>query len=82
MRLRPARTDHVWSYDFFQDKTQDGRRYRILNILDEFTKDALRMRVARQFNSTDVVDALTDLFILRVPPAFMRSDNGTEFIAQ
>ena len=82
--VRPAeRPGHVWSYDFVQDRTHDGRVYRTLNIIDEFTKEALMIRVARKLNSTtDVVDALTDLFILRGPPAFIRSDNGPEFVAQ
>jgi len=82
VRLRPERPNHVWSYDFVQDRTHDGRPYRTLNIIDEFTKEALMIRVARKLNSVDVVDALTDLFILRGPPAFIRSDNGPEFIAQ
>lgn len=82
VRLRPERPGHVWSYDFVQDRTHDGRVYRTLNIIDEFTKEALMIRVARKLNSTDVVDALTDLFILRGPPAFIRSDNGPEFVAQ
>jgi putative transposase len=56
--------------------------YRTLNIIDEFTREALAIRVDRKLNSIDVVDALTDLFILRGPPAFIRSDNGPEFIAQ
>jgi putative transposase len=54
----------------------------MLNIIDEYTKEALAIRVDRKLNSVDVVDVLTDLFILRGPPAFIRSDNGTEFIAQ
>ena len=70
------------SYDFVQDRTHDGRAYRTLNIIDEFTKEALMMRVDRKLNSTDVLDALTDLFILRGPPEYIRSDNGPEFIAQ
>ena len=82
VRLRPERPNHVWSYDFVQDRTFDGRAYRILNIIDEFTKEALMIRVNRKLNSTDVVDALTDLFILRGPPEYVRSDNGPEFIAQ
>ena len=65
-----------------QDRTHDGRAYRILNIIDEFTKEPLMIRVARKLNSTDVVDALTDLFILRGPPQYIRSDNGPEFVAQ
>jgi len=82
VRLRPEYPNHVWSYDFVQARTHDGRAYRTLNIIDEFTKEALMIRVARKLNSTDVVDALTDLFILRGPPQFIRSDNGPEFIAQ
>jgi len=82
IRLRPKRPNHVWSYDFVQDRTHDGRAYRTLNIIDEFTKEALMMRAERKLNSVDVVDALTDLFILRGPPAFIRSDNGPEFVAE
>ena len=72
----------MWSYDFVQDRTHDGRIFRTLNVIDEFTKEALVIRVDRKLNSTDVVDALTDLFILRGPPDFIRSDNGAEFIAK
>ncbi|WP_156429045.1 IS3 family transposase [Paracoccus aminovorans] len=82
VRLRPEHPNHVWSYDFVQDRTHDGRLFRTLNIIDEFTKEALVIRVNRRLNSTDVIDALTDLFILRGPPAFIRSDNGAEFIAK
>ena len=82
IRLRPERPNHVWSYDFMQDRTHDGRAYRILNIIDEFTKEPLMIRIDRKLNSTDVVDALTDLFILRGPPEYIRSDNGPEFVAQ
>ena len=82
VRLRPERPNHVWSYDFVQYRTHDGRIFRMLNIIDEFTKEALTIRVARKLNSTDVVDALTDLFILRGPPEFIRSDNGPEFVAE
>ena len=70
------------SYDFVRDRTQDGRIFRTLSIIDEFTKEALVIRVKRKLNSTDVVDALTDLFILRGPPEYNRSDNGAEFIAK
>ena len=82
VRLRPERPNHVWSYDFVQDRTADGRIYRTLNIIDEYTREALMIRVDRKLNSTDVLDALTDLFILRRPPEYIRSDNGPEFIAQ
>lgn len=82
VRLRPERPNHVWSYDFVQDRTADGRVYRTLNIIDEYTREALMIRVDRKLNSTDVLDALTELFILRGPPEYIRSDNGPEFIAQ
>ena len=81
VRLRPKRPNHVWSYDFVHERTHDGRAFRTLNIIDEFSKEALMIRVNRKLNSTDVVDALTDLFILRGPPAYIRSDNGPEFVA-
>ena len=82
VRLRAERPNHVWSYDFVQDRTHDGRVFRTLNIIDEFTREALVIRVKRRLNSTDVVDALTDLFILRGSPEFIRSDNGAEFITK
>ena len=82
VRLRPEHPNHVWSYDFVQDRTHDGRAYRMLNIIDEFTREALMIRVGRKLGSIDVIDALTDLFILRGPPHFIRSDNGPEFVAK
>ena len=82
MRCRPERPNHVWSYDFVQGRAADGRVYRTLNIIDEYTMEALMIRVDRKLNSIDVLDALTDLFILRGPPEYIRSDNGPEFIAQ
>jgi putative transposase len=82
IRLRPQGVDHVWSYDFVHHRTEDGRAYRTLNIIDEFTRECLAIRVKRKLNSTDVIDALTDLFIIRGIPAYIRSDNGPEFIAK
>ena len=61
VRLRPEHPSYVWSYDFVQDQTNDGRAYRALNIIDEYTREALIIRVERKLNSTDVLDALTDL---------------------
>ena len=81
VRLRAERPNHVWSYDFVHCRTDDGKVFRTLNILDEFSRECLMIRVRRKLNSTDVIDALTDLFILRGVPAFIRSDNGPEFIA-
>lgn len=56
--------------------------FRTLNVIDEFTRECLMIRVKRKLNSRDVIDVLTDLFILRGPPAFIRSDNGAEFVAE
>lgn len=63
-------------------RTEDGKAFRTLNILDEFSRECLAIKVERKLNSTDVIDVLTDLFILRGPPAYIRSDNGPEFVAQ
>ena len=81
VRLRAERPNHVWSYDFVEDRTQDGRKFRMLCVIDEFTREALAIRVKRRLNSTDVLETLADLMILRGPPAYVRSDNGPEFIA-
>ena len=82
VRLRPESRDHVWSYDFVHCRTDDGKAFRTLNILDEFTRECLAIRVKRRLNSIEVIDALSDLFILRGVPAFIRSDNGPEFAAE
>lgn len=82
VRLRATHRDHVWSYDFVEDRTHDGRKYRMLNVVDEFTHECLAIRVSRRLKSADVIDVLSDLFILRGVPGHIRSDNGPEFIAK
>ena len=79
-RLRAERADHV--YDFVHHRTHDGRAFRMLNVLDEFTRESLAIRVRRKLSSIDVIDVLTDLFILRGIPGYIRSDNGPEFLAE
>ena len=81
VRLRAEQANHIWSYDFVHHRTYDGRAFRMLNVLDEFTRESLAIRVRRKLSSTDVIDVLTDLFILRGIPAYIRSDNGPEFVA-
>ena len=54
----------MWSYDFVHHRTDDGRAFRTLNVLDEFGWECLAIRVKRKLNSVDVIDVLTDLFIL------------------
>ena len=75
IRLRPERPNHVWSYDFVESRTHDGRKFRMLNLIDEFSRECLAIRIDRRLRSTDVIDVLSDLFILRVIPVHIRSDN-------
>jgi len=82
IRLRAEHPNHVWSYDFVHHRTEDGKVFRMLNILDEYTRECLAIRIKHKLNSTDVIDVLTDLFILRGVPVYIRSDNGPEFIAE
>jgi putative transposase len=82
IRLRPERPNHVWAYDFVEDRTSDGRKYRMLNIVDEFTRECLSIKVARKLNSMNVIETLADLFLLRGVPGHIRSDQGPEFIAE
>lgn len=82
VRLRAEYPNHVWSYDFVEDRTHDGRKYRMLNVVDEFTHEALEIRISRRLKSADVIDVLSDLFILRGVPGHIRSDNGPEFVAK
>ncbi|MEN5084016.1 IS3 family transposase [Bosea sp. TWI1241] len=82
IRLRAERPNHGWSYDFVEDRTHDGRKYRMLNIIDEFTHECLAIRIDRRLKAIDVIDVLSDLFILRGVPEHIRSDNGPEFVAK
>ncbi|WP_192966535.1 IS3 family transposase [Phycobacter azelaicus] len=82
VRLRPEYRNHVWSYDFVHCRTEDGKVFRTLNILDEHSRECLAIKVKRKLNSGDVIDALSDLFIMRGVPDYIRSDNGPEFVAQ
>ena len=82
MRLRAEHANHVWSYDFVEDRTHDGRKYRMLNAVDEFTRECLAIRVARRLKSVDVMELLAELFMLRGTPGYIRSNKGPEFIAE
>jgi putative transposase len=82
IRLRPEYPNHVWSYDFVEDRTHDGRKYRMLNLIDEFTRECLAIRVDLKLKSSDVIDVLADLFIPRGIPSYIRSDNGPKFVAK
>jgi len=82
VRLRAAHKNHVWSYDFVHERTHDGRAFRLLTLLDEYTRECLAIEVQRQMNHHDVLDLLAELFVDRGVPEYIRSDNGSEFTAQ
>ena len=69
VRLRPERANHLWAYDFVEDRTREGRRFRMLCVVDEFTREALAIRVSRKLSSADVIDVLADLFLTHGTPA-------------
>jgi len=80
-RLRAVRPNHVWAIDFEFDETADQRRLKLANIVDEHTREALAMRVARTGTADDLVTVLDQLVSLHGPPGFVRCDNGPELIA-
>jgi putative transposase len=68
--------------NYVEDRTHEGKKYRMLNIIDEFTHECLAIRIDRRLKSIDAIDVLSDLFILRGVPGHIRSDNGPEFVAK
>jgi transposase InsO family protein len=80
-RRRAESRQHVWSYDFVMDQTEDGRRLKMLPAVDEYTRECLTVEVARHFTAQDVVSTLSRLFEERGAPQFIRCDNGPEFVA-
>ncbi len=76
------RPNHVWSYDFVADRTEDGRQLKLLVVIDEYTRECLAIEVGRSFTSDDVVNTLQYLFAVRGTPQHIRSDNGPEFVAR
>lgn len=82
IRKRAEYKNHVWSYDFVEDRTFDGRKFRMLTVIDEFSRESLSVKVKRKLNSKDVISEITKLFIQKGVPDFIRSDNGPEFTAK
>jgi len=82
VRLRPERRNHVWSYDFVEAQTHDGRKVRLMTLIDEFTRECLAIRVARRINSFGVIETMADVMLVRGIPAHIRSDNGPEMTAK
>ena len=82
IRLRPERPNHVWSYDFVSARTHDGRTIRMLTLIDEFTRECLAIRVARRLGRYEVIETVADVMLFRGIPENIRSDNGSEFVAE
>lgn len=81
IRLRPCWRHHVWSYDFVSECLHNGKKFRMLTVIDEYSRECLMIKVARQLKAEDVLAALTELFITHGTPHYIRSDNGAEFTA-
>jgi len=82
VRLRPEHANHVWSYDFVSVKTYDGRTVRMLNLIDEHSRECLMIRSERRWSSAKVIEALADVMVAKGVPEHLRSDNGPEFVAK
>ncbi len=82
IRLRPMHPNHVWSVDFVHDKLSNGRRYKMLTVLDEFTRQALAVTVRTKMGAVDDLEALYPLLLKHGTPEHVRSDNGPEFAAE
>lgn len=80
-RLRAGQPNEVWSYDFVQDRTRDGRRLKLLCVVDEHTRECLAIHVARRIRAAEVIGVLAELINERGAPRHLRSDNGPEFVA-
>ena len=81
-RRRPEYRDHVWSYDLLSERLENGRRVRLLTVMDEYTRECLAIDVAGNFKGEDVREVLAYLFAVRGCPMYIRSDNGPEFVAK
>jgi len=82
VRYQATHANHVWSYDFLADRTEDGRQLKLLVVIDEFTRECLALEVGRSFTARGVMLTLQYLFAVRGTPEQIRSDNGPEFIAK
>ncbi len=82
MRLRPERRSPVWSYDFVSAWTHDGRSVRLLNLIDEHTRESLLVHAERRWSSSRVISALADGMVMKGVPEHLRSDNEPEFVVK
>jgi transposase InsO family protein len=82
VRHRPEHKDHVWAWDFIHDRDERGRPLKWFALMDEYTRECLALEVERSIKAVDVIDILSQVFLIRSVPRHIRSDNGPEFIAQ
>jgi putative transposase len=80
-QMCPIRPNVLWAMDFQFDQTIDGRPLKLLNVIDEFTRECPAIRVERSLNADDVVDCLDRIAMVRGYPTYLRMDNGPEFVA-
>ena len=81
IRLRPDNRNHVWSYDFVEDKTYNSKKVRFLNIIDEHSKECLASIPKRSWRNNDIIEVLSGLMVTKGCTEYLRSDNGSEFTA-
>ncbi len=81
IRLRAEHPNHVWSYDFVESRTSKGRKIKILNIIDEYTRECLASHAAFRIRSEDIKNVLREVMVRKGTPEYLRSDNGSEFVA-
>jgi len=82
IRLKPCWENHVWSYDFVSDRLYNGKAFRMLTVIDEYTRRCLAIRVDYQLKAEQVLETLAELFMFEGTPDYIRSDNGSEFTAK
>jgi putative transposase len=82
IRLRPHWKNHVWSYDFVANRLSNGKKIRMLTVIDEYSRKCLAIHVKRSLKSDDVLEVLSRLFVDEGMPDYIRSDNGSEFTAK
>lgn len=81
-RFRATHPNHVWSWDFIFDRTESGETLKWFVIIDEYTRRCITLDVSRGFKSCDIIDRLSELFVMYGMPEHIRSDNGPEFISK
>ncbi len=82
IRIQPCWENHVWSYDFVSGRLHNGKKFRMLTVIDEYSRRCLAIKVDYQLKADQVLEALAELFLANGVPDYIRSDNGAEFTAK